>query len=1259
MPPAASPRPPPPSPAHGSTYTQNGASPLIVGSSATGTGTGTLNVADSAVFTTGIGGVTVNQRGTINVNTGGTFDANADITIDAGHLTVDSATLIADGIPGTSDPADAHTLNVTNGGVVDILGTAEVSMDGDFPDSSISTTGFGGVINLDGTLNVGPDALLTLNAQSASTDRWNGGSGGQIYITGGTANLDGTVRLNAADGESSGIFGAYGDGGDGGTISVTGGTLNQASTGTLTARTGSGATLGTPGGITVDGGTADLAGSIDLRGRLGQPGISALAFGPTAGSDGGGLTVVSGTATVSGAVSLIGGNGGVGVDAQDGEDGGDGGDVVVSGGTLTLNTPAAINLSPGTGGDPGPSGGSAGADGSAGVVLVFTGATLDINGASIFVDAGDPALAEAVDPIAITNATINVGIVASSFDGGTLNLNDNATLDNATLNRDDFGAVNLAATKTLTAANASTIDYLGPTTIGTDQTVLINTASTFKQNGDLTLDDGALILDDATLDADGNYNDPATQRVQGFTLTLNGPSARLDVQSTAIVDLGGGDATDALSPINNGQLGGSLIVNDGAFNLDTTATLDLDGGDGAGSSTPAGNGGSGGTLTVAGGTVALNGTTNIRGGDGEDITMGTGSNVGGHGGTFNVQGGNATLAGPMSLTGGNGGDDDFGIDPIGGDGGDGGLVDVSGGTLTLNTGASIDLSPGLGGVAASADGIDGTPGSVSVTGGTLTLNAGLITGDNTVTPLGTTTEVIGLVINLSLGALDGSSTSTTFRDTTLNQTGGTATFHNLTTRGNDTLITIDAGTFTINNQLTMRAGNIDGPVTGAGTLTKNASSTSRLSGALPNAYAGPTTVNDGNLEFAKDPGVDAVGGDLTINGGAALLINPNQIPDAATVTVNTPGTLDLDGRDETVGTFNGDGDLQLGAGAANFVVFEGSFYGNVFGTGAVAKQTNATFTFGGTTDPAGRAPFDVAQGTLHLDRANLQSTDDDITIQSGATLSGIGDTAANIIIQSGGTFTPGNSPGVVNIGGAMLMGPAATLIIEAQPPTPIDAIPDPGIDYDQVNVTGGVVLNGTLDVDALPDPAAFQSVPLGTKLPVLTYATRLNNPTTAAPSMFTAITGTLLDTSYALAPLFTDIDMNMDDDTLILRALVPGDTNGDLTVSVADLSTFALNFNTTPGLYDEAQKKNSWELGDFNADGAVTVSDLSLLALNFGFDGTDPANPVPGDGLTFAAAARMIGIDPATLSAVPEPAPITTLLAGALLSRRRTRQAIA
>ena len=56
----------------------------------------------------------------------------------------------------------------------------------------------------------------------------------------------------------------------------------------------------------------------------------------------------------------------------------------------------------------------------------------------------------------------------------------------------------------------------------------------------------------------------------------------------------------------------------------------------------------------------------------------------------------------------------------------------------------------------------------------------------------------------------------------------------------------------------------------------------------------------------------AVPSGLVVDGGIARYSAANAI--AGAVTVNAPGTLDLDGFNDTIGALNGDGAVQLGTG---------------------------------------------------------------------------------------------------------------------------------------------------------------------------------------------------------------------------------------------------------------------------------------------------------------------------------------------------------
>ena len=234
-----------------------------------------------------------------------------------------------------------------------------------------------------------------------------------------------------------------------------------------------------------------------------------------------------------------------------------------------------------------------------------------------------------------------------------------------------------------------------------------------------------------------------------------------------------------------------------------------------------------------------------------------------------------------------------------------------------------------------------------------------------------------------------------------------------------------------------------------------------------------------------------------------------------------------------------------------------------------------------------------------------------------------------------GRYSPGDSPAAVNFPGSVEFTDTSTLVLELA-----DHPGLPGSAYDQVNITDDATLAGQIEIQRIdgftPD--------LGDTFKVLTYGGLDEIPTT--------ITGTLIHSALALAPLFSE-------ENLILRTSVPGDLNLDNKVSVADLSTFALFFDTAQPFYSPATDTNSWQLGDFNTDGLISVADLSLLALNFGFDATDPSStPTP---LSLLDAATLAGIDLAgaiTLPGVPEPNTIAMLilLAPTIISRSKHLQ---
>ena len=408
----------------------------------------------------------------------------------------------------------------------------------------------------------------------------------------------------------------------------------------------------------------------------------------------------------------------------------------------------------------------------------------------------------------------------------------------------------------------------------------------------------------------------------------------------------------------------------------------------------------------------------------------------------------------------------------------------------------------------------------------------------------------------------------------------------------------------------------------------------------------PTAIDGAPFELAGTAFIDGqstIAATLTLT-GAMDLTNT-----FSSLILAGPGTNTIDG-----GQITGTGTLAAAPG----VTLVG--HGEVAPTNFAFDPTSTFLADSGTLEFPGGSSFTAGTIGTNSPAGTLLILDDWSTSQTAGLLLNGGTvvsahitndntTAGHGTIDTETFDSPGmlNPTGILQINGTTTFDPATSLIaFTVNPPSTPGAAPIAGVDFDRLELefkteqARQVSITQDLTTTAPTTDAATPLISYGTEYPIIDY-------TADDDSLFGDITGTLVDTSLALAPLFSDTDADTHNDTLILRASIPGDLNLDNAVSVADLSTLALFFGTTiPGnaLFDNATQTNSWQLGDFNSDGTVSVADLSLLALNFGFDASDPANPIPGGGLTFAAAARMIGLDP---GAIPEPSTALTL-AGAL-----------
>ncbi len=163
---------------------------------------------------------------------------------------------------------------------------------------------------------------------------------------------------------------------------------------------------------------------------------------------------------------------------------------------------------------------------------------------------------------------------------------------------------------------------------------------------------------------------------------------------------------------------------------------------------------------------------------------------------------------------------------------------------------------------------------------------------------------------------------------------------------------------------------------------------------------------------------------------------------AATLTLNgnlTAGsgyTLALGGTNAGINTFAG----TIGNGGNLALLKDGS----------TTWRLTATSTYTGVTT--------VQAGELVVDGSIANST---VTVQSGATLSGSG-TLGGLIVSSGGTIAPGNSPGTQTVTGNAVWNAGANYNWEIY-----DATGGAGMGWDLLNITG------TLDLGALSIGSEF------------------------------------------------------------------------------------------------------------------------------------------------------------------------------------------
>ena len=613
------------------------------------------------------------------------------------------------------------------------------------------------------------------------------------------------------------------------------------------------------------------------------------------------------------------------------------------------------------------------------------------SGGAVTTSGNAPAIPDIVTPTG--NAVSGLGAVTTRrFDGGTLSASDdtgNFTISNNGGFIDAHGA---ASTFTGTfaddggaAGHLTIVDSNGGGVIALTGVNSHSGGTTVQAGATLQIQDAAA-LGTGTLSLIGTPTVAARLAVTGSTVIGNA----VTVSGDPIIDVAGGTVTQITGSISDDPAGPGDIVKTGTGTLLLSGANSYTGGtfitDGVLALSGAGTlGAASGTTTVSGGSLDLGGTSQTQSSliqsagavANGTITVGTYQLTGGSlaangqvnaNTSFDMQAGtvNGALGGAGTLT-----KSTVGTVTLAGVNSYTGATNVNAGTLALSGAGSIATSSGV--AVASGATFDVSAASAPVAITSLT-GAGAVSLGATALGLTNAAGTFSGVISGtgSLSVLGGTATLTGANSYTGNSAiaaGATLALGANGASGTILGTVLDNGTLVINhtNDLTFA-----GAISGTGALVKQNADVLTLTGT--NTYSGGTTVSGGKL----------LGNTAAVQGA---------ITNNATVEF---------------------------AQAAN-----GTYAGAMTGTGALIKSGAGALTLTGTSAIAGTTT--LSAGLVSLQGRLGTST---ATVGNTATLSGTGTLVGNLVVASGGTLAPGNSPGTLTVAGNATLNAGANFVTE-------------------------------------------------------------------------------------------------------------------------------------------------------------------------------------------------------------------------------------
>ncbi|PZQ21215.1 MAG: hypothetical protein DI569_12785 [Sphingopyxis macrogoltabida] len=210
----------------------------------------------------------------------------------------------------------------------------------------------------------------------------------------------------------------------------------------------------------------------------------------------------------------------------------------------------------------------------------------------------------------------------------------------------------------------------------------------------------------------------------------------------------------------------------------------------------------------------------------------------------------------------------------------------------------------------------------------------------------------------------------------------------------------------------------------------------------------------GVLTFTGDYGFQGV---TNIFGGAVRI--GGTIAPETKFDLGDGGTLDITGKDQTIGGLSGAADTKVVVGDSQLTISQtdnSAFAGAISGNGGIVKTGGGTLNLTGNSTYTG--PTSVNGGKLAVNGSIVSP----VTVNTGGTLGGNG-TVGSTTAASGGTIAPGNSIGRLTVAGNLGFAAGSTYEVETNAAGAAD----------RIDATGRVTIDAAAKVAVLAENGAY------------------------------------------------------------------------------------------------------------------------------------------------------------------------------------------